>query len=128
MNSKIMLLLTYTPRSDISLVQYHQWLRDVDNPFFNSRPSVRHYSNWRVVEAKLGASTFTHFDLLEVDGLDGFDRVFADAKIVEFARSWVRRWGQVQDTDLPDQSVNYQVFLCEQVAAPVAGVNAAVGP
>lgn len=115
---KTMLLLTYTPRADVSLDKYHQWLRDVDNPFFNSRPAVRHYTNWRVVEAKVGVQTFTHFDLLEVDGLDGFEKAFGDEKLVEFARNWVRLWGQVQDPDLPDQSVNYQVFLCDQVAAP----------
>ena len=115
---KVMLLLTYTPRDDINLDEYHDWLRSTDNPFFNSRPSVKHYANWRVLEAKLGPRSFTHFDLLEVRGLDGYDKVFADPKIVAFAKDWVRRWGKVPDPELKDQSVNYQVYLCEQVAAP----------
>lgn len=117
-NQKVMLLLTYTPRDDINLDDYHDWLRSTDNPFFNSRPSVKHYANWRVLEAKLGARTFTHFDLLEVRALDGYDEVFADPKIVAFAKEWVRKWGKVPDPGLKDESVNYQIYLCEQVAAP----------
>ena len=112
------LLLTYTPRRDVDLDAYHGWLRDVDNPFFNSRPVVRRYVNYRVVGSVLGAEGFTHFDLLEIEGDGGPDSVFGDAAIDAFARDWVRLWGEHPDPDLPDQSVNYRVMLCEPVAEP----------
>ena len=121
--STAMLLLTYTPRDSIDLPQYHAWLRSTDNPFFNSRPSVHYYANWRVVASKLGSASFTHFDLLEIRDLQGYDAVFADSQIVQFAKNWVRQWGQNPDAEASDQSVNYQVFLCERIAAP-ASANA----
>jgi hypothetical protein len=112
------LLLTYTPRADVDLDAYHRWLRQVDNPFFNSRPPVRRYVNWRVVSGAVGTPDFTHFDLLEIEGGGGFGSVFGDDKIVAFARDWVRLWGRVPDPDAADQSPNYHVYVCEQVAAP----------
>jgi hypothetical protein len=118
MSSRHMLLLTYTPRRGIDLEAYHRWLQQIDNPFFNSRPAVKHYSNWRVVEPKLGQVAFSHFDLLEIETADGFTEVFGDDVIVAFARDWVTLWGQTPDPDLADQSVNYQVMLCERIAAP----------
>jgi hypothetical protein len=113
-----MLLLTYTPRAGTDLGAYHDWLRRVDNPFFNGRPGVKHYTNWRIAEAKLGREDFTHFDLLELHAADGFDAVFGDAAIAAFAADWVRQWGAVPDPTLADQSVNYRVSLCERIAAP----------
>jgi hypothetical protein len=113
-----MLLLTYAPRKGIDLDQYHKWLQDVDNPFFNSRPGVKHYSNWRVVEDKLGKSSFTHFDLLYIKDLSSFEEVFGDQAVDEFARGWVRLWGENPNPDAPDQSINYHVYLCEQIAGP----------
>ena len=112
------LLLTYTPRRDVDLDTYHRWLREVDNPFFNSRPVVKRYVNYRVVGPVLGEESFTHFDLLEIEGDGGPDSVFGDAEIDAFARNWVRLWGIVPDPDHSDQSVNYRVMLCEPVAAP----------
>ncbi len=112
------LLLTYTPRGDVELEDYHDWLRQVDNPFFNSRPSVRRYVNYRIRDDVQGARTFTHFDILEMeDGCSAID-VLEDPEIARFARDWVRQWGAVPDPDLADQSVNYQVFACDTVAAP----------
>lgn len=113
-----LLLLTYTPRRGVDLDRYHGWLREVDNPFFNSRPVVRRYVNYRVVADVVGSEGFTHFDLLEIEGDGGADSVFGDAEIDAFARAWVRLWGEVPDPDLPDQSPNYRVMLCEPVASP----------
>jgi len=120
---KLMLLLTYityTPREDIDLKQYHTWLRDVDNPFWNSHPAVKHYTNWHIVDQKLGSASFTHFDLLSVEDPDGFEIIFGDEAIVAFAKEWVRKWGKLPDPELSDQSVNYHTFLCEQIAGPDA--------
>ncbi len=114
----VMILLTYTPREDVPLEEYHAWLRDVDNPFFNSRAGVKHYTNWRVVEPKVGSPSFTHFDLLYVEDMDGFEAVFGDEAVAEFAKGWVRKWGKIPDPGLPDQSENYHAYLCEEVAGP----------
>lgn len=116
----VALLLTYTPREGTNLADYHEWLQRVDNPFFNSRPPVRRYVNWRVVESKVGSADFTHFDLLEIDGDGGFESVFGDERIVQFAQNWVRQWGRVPDPEAADQSPNYHVYVCEAVAAPPA--------
>ncbi|QGN53977.1 hypothetical protein [Novosphingobium sp. Gsoil 351] len=113
------LLLTYTPRSDVDLDAYHSWLREVDNPFFNGRPAVHRYVNYRVTGAVLGSERFTHFDLLEIEGSGGAGAVFGDPEIARFARDWVRLWGADPDPDSPDQSVNYHVLECEAVAWPV---------
>jgi hypothetical protein len=113
-----LLLLTYTPRNGVDLDAYHRWLQEVDNPFFNSRPTVRRYVNYRVVEPVLGNERFSHFDLLEIEGDGGPDSVFGDKAIDAFARDWVRLWGEIPDPDAADQSVNYRVLLCEAVAAP----------
>jgi hypothetical protein len=112
------LLLTYTPRRGVDLDEYHRWLREVDNPFFNSRPVVRRYVNYQIVEPVLGNENFTHFDILEIEGDGGAGSVFGDAEIDAFARNWVRLWGQVPDPDAPNQTVNYRVVLCEPVAQP----------
>ncbi len=112
------LLLTYTPRPGTDLAGYHSWLREVDNPFFNGRPIVRRYVNYRVASAVLGSEDFTHFDILEIEGEGGADAVFSDAEITRFARDWVRQWGIEPDPDAPDQSINYHVLECEIVAKP----------
>jgi len=116
--TKVMVLLTYTPREDVSLAEYHEWLRQVDNPFFNRHPGVKHYTNWRVVEEKVGVASFTHFDLLFIEDLNGFENVFGDQAIAAFAKEWVKKWGKVPDPERSDQSVNYTAFLCEQIAGP----------
>ncbi|MBL0923094.1 MAG: hypothetical protein IBJ12_01325 [Sphingomonadaceae bacterium] len=112
------LLLTYTPRRSVDLNVYHRWLQEVDNPFFNSRPTVRRYVNYHIVGNVTGSEHFTHFDLLEIEGDGGPDSVFGDVEIDAFAKNWVRLWGEVPDPGLIDQSPNYRVMLCEAVAAP----------
>jgi hypothetical protein len=119
MSGKV-LLLTYTPRPDADLDAYHAWLREVDNPFFNSRPVVRRYVNYRVARYVLGSERFSHFDLLEIADRESAEAVFGDAEIDRFARDWVRQWGIQADPDAADQSVNYRVLECEAVAWPDA--------
>jgi len=112
------LLLTYTPRADVDLAEYHDWLREVDNPFFNGRPTVKRYVNYRIAASVQGDEDFTHFDLLEIEGDGGPDSIFGYEIIAAFARDWVRKWGKNPDPDAPDQTINYRVSLCEPVAAP----------
>lgn len=119
--SRQALLLTYTPRSDVDLNDYHQWLREIDNPFFNSRPTVHRYVNYRIAQPVQGDEDFTHFDLLEIEGDGGTESVLGDEAIASFARDWVRKWGKIPDPDHPDQTANYRVSLCDPVATPDAG-------
>lgn len=112
------LLLTYTPRRGTILEDYHQWLREVDNPFFNSRPTVHKYVNYRISGPVQGNENFTHFDILEIEGEGGPNSVLGDEQIAAFARDWVRKWGAVPDPDHSDQVTNYRVSLCETVASP----------
>lgn len=109
-------LLTYTPRADVDLGEYHRWLRETDNPFFNSRAVVRRYINYRVERSLMGGAGFTHFDVLEVEAGHEAEDVFADGEIAAFARAWLERWGVRPDD--PRDPVNYHVHVCRAVAAP----------
>ncbi len=114
--SQAMLLLTYTPRADSDDRGYDEWLREVDNPFFNSIPGITHYSNWKIVETRVGSLPFTHFDFMHIDGIDAVSKVWENERVQEFAAGWTEKWAL--DPRATDMSVNYQVMLCSEVAAP----------
>lgn len=61
--SDAMVFLPYTPRADADARGYDDWLREVDNPFFNAVPGIVHYSNWKVVGLAKTAA-FSHFDFM----------------------------------------------------------------
>lgn len=86
-----MVLLTYTPGSDVESKGYDDWLRQIDNPFFNTIPGIAHYSNWKVLEG--ADAPFTHFDLLGLDGPDAVDKVWFNADLDTFRDGWVAKWG-----------------------------------
>lgn len=82
--------LTYSAeRSD----GYEDWLRAVDNPFFNSRPGIAHYSNWKIVAQRGTSPPFTHFDFLGLTGPDAVERVWFDGPLDDFRAGWVKKWG-----------------------------------
>lgn len=113
------LFLPNTPRDDARERDYDQWLRKVDNPFFNGRPQVRGYTNWRVVEPKIGTVEYTDFDLVYVDGRDGFEQVFLeDPEAREFAGAWVRKWGRDPNETALAAGVNFRAAVAEVVASP----------
>jgi hypothetical protein len=113
-----LLLLTYSPRADVDLEEYQDWLGQVDNPFFNGLPTVKRYANFRIAAPVQDDEDFTQFDLLEIEGDGGPDSIFGDEMIAEFARDRVRMWGINPDPHAPDQIVNYRVSRCEPVAVP----------
>lgn len=120
--SQTMLLLTYTPRADSNDRGYEEWLREVDNPFFNSIPGIVHYANWKIVGTKVGSVPFTHFDFMHIESLDALEKVWGNARVKEFAAGWTEKWAI--HPDATDMSVNYQVCLCSEVASPaVAGAR-----
>ncbi len=114
---RAMLLLTYKLGAHVDQQEYEQWLREVDNPFFNSVPGVQRYANWKVLDEKLGRVAFTHYDLLELDDLDAWEKVWENQKLQEFAQAWTQRWS-VHGTDQQYAGLNFQVMLCEEIAAP----------
>jgi hypothetical protein len=108
-----MLLLTYTPRADADARGYEQWLREVDNPFFNGVPGIAEYTNWKIVEPKLGVMPFTHFDTMLIEN-DALDRVWGNPEVGRFADGWRELWALNPGAD--DMGVNYQVSLARQSA------------
>lgn len=113
-----MLLLTYNVGEHVDIGEYEQWLREVDDPFFNTIPGIARYANWKVLDEKVGTVNFTHYDLMELEDLDAFERVWGNEKLQEFARGWTERWS-VHGTD-QYVGLNFQVLLAEEVAAPDA--------
>lgn len=103
--------LSYTPREDALRRGYEAWLRETDNPFFNSVPGVHRYVNWRVASSPVPAVPFGWFDFLELDGRGAVDPVWSNVALQQFAANWTDLWGRVPDAE--DLSINYQVFLCE---------------
>lgn len=112
--SELMFMLLYTPRADSEAQGYDDWLRAVDNPFFNSVPGVVRYENWKVHANKNGVASFTYFDLMYVDGEAGAAKVWGNADVVEFAAAWSERWGR--DPRADDQQINYHIVQCKELA------------
>ncbi|MEZ5099982.1 MAG: hypothetical protein R3C15_09340 [Thermoleophilia bacterium] len=114
--SQMMLLIAYTPRADSNDRGYEQWLRDVDNPFFNSVPGVRLYENWKVVSNAVGQVPFTHFDLLFVEEEMGFEAPFDNPELQKFASGWNDLWGTHPEGTFADSGV--EIYHCRVVAEP----------
>lgn len=122
--SDIMVFLPYTPRADAEARGYDEWLRRVDNPFFNSIPGIAHYSNWKVTggapdsnwKVTGGAPAgFTHFDFMYLDPALA-DQVWTNETLLDFAAGWTEQWGrEPQATDL---SVNYHSYRLAKVSGP----------
>lgn len=108
-SSPIMVLLPYTPRPDADARGYDDWLREVDNPFFNAVPGIVHYSNWKVSGPVAG---FSHFDFMFLDPSLA-DGVWSNPAVVDFAAGWTRQWGTAPDA--ADLSVNYHSYLMRHV-------------
>ena len=89
----------------------------MDNPFFDKVPGVKRYANWKVLGEKLGTVAFTHYDLLELDDLDAWERGLRESKATEICPGWTKRWS-VHGTDEQYAGLNFQVMLCEEIAAP----------
>lgn len=116
---RAMLLLTYNVGDHVNKEEYEQWIRDVDNPFFNAIPGIVRYSNWKIVAEKIGHVDFTYYDLMEIEDLDAVAKVWGNQELQQFAYEWTRRWS-VHGVDEKFVGVNFQVLLGEEFAAPDA--------
>jgi hypothetical protein len=117
-----LLLLGYAIHPEADAAEYEQWLRDVDCPFWNGRPGVRRYENWKVSADKVGELGFPYFDLIWLEEGETFESVMGHAEAREFAGRWVQRWGVEPDAE--DPARNFRAAVAELVAAP-AGTSRA---
>lgn len=73
---------------------YAPWLRDVDNPFFNSIPGIHHYANWRIGQMLRGAAPdWDWFDFKGLTTEDDLERVWFSPDLDMFRRKWLELWG-----------------------------------
>jgi hypothetical protein len=113
--SQTMLLLTYTPRSDAEAREYNQWLREIDNPFFNAVPWIVVYTNWKIVAQHVGTVPFTHFDTMLVEDEAAVERIWSNSEVQRFADGWRELWALNPGAD--EMSPNYQVAICREIAS-----------
>jgi hypothetical protein len=112
--SQMMFVLTYTPRADADAHGYEDWLRAVDNPFFNAQPGIVRYENWKVHANKNGVASFTYLDLMYIEDEAAIEKIWTNPALLDFAQKWTEKWGRVPQA--VDQQVNYHVVLCEELA------------
>lgn len=108
-----MVFIPYAP-GPLSAPAYEDWLRRIDNPFFNSRPGIADYANWKVVESTAPLS-FTHFDFLGLTGAAALETVWFDGMLDEFRQGWVQKWGY--GAGAPNPTSHY-AYLLEEPRPP----------
>ncbi len=78
-----MILITYRIRQGAEADGYDEWLRTVDNPFFNSFKAISHYTNWKVV-ASAGSIQFSHVDFLVIENVEDLEMLWFDPDLNTF--------------------------------------------
>jgi hypothetical protein len=108
----LMLLIVYALPEDADARGYDDWLRRVDNPFFNAASCIAHYGNWKVAGGVNPFAPQTHFDFLCLATEADFDPAWNDADLNAFRREWKRLWG------LPEghPSARIETWYCERTA------------
>jgi hypothetical protein len=108
-----MLLITYSVRPGSVDEGYEDWLRRVDNPFFNVAPGFAHYGNWKVCGGSNPFAPHLYFDFVGMKDRASFDVVWNGAEVNAFRREWRRLWGvQPGDPGAPIQTCR-----CERTVA-----------
>jgi hypothetical protein len=110
--AKKLVLLTYTPRP-LDEEEYGRFIREIDYPNFRQNPHIIDYSCWRITDAKQGAESFTHFDLMAVDDLGNWERILADPRVRGNVEQWTRDWSRFGPAHA-DQSENLKISFCER--------------
>ncbi len=110
------LVLTYSPRDRAEDEGYADWIRRVDNPFFNAVPGIVRYTNWRIIESG-GDMPYGYFDILGLEDLASFERVWLSQEVRAFTAGWRDKWGAEPGTD---SDLNSHVYLCERAPGKVA--------
>lgn len=112
-----MLLITYSVRADSAARGYEEWLRKVDNPFFNAAEGFAHYGNWKLAGGKNHFAPHVYFDFVGLRDRASFDVVWNGAAVNEFRREWRRLWG----VESADPSNAIQTCRCERIAGGADG-------
>ena len=114
------LFLPYPPREDAAERGYDEYLREVDNPFFNSAdvPELISDANWRKVSNAVGDEWWTDFDLMFIDGPAAAEGLFANPKAAEFMAGFIKAWCRHPEGTAAD---NFSGVIGELVAAPGHG-------
>jgi hypothetical protein len=112
---ELAVFLTYTLPADALARGYETWLRDVDNPFFNTIPGVGRYENWRIAREQTPSLGYTHFDLMFVASEDALQRAWFDARLDAFRTGWIAEWGYGAAAP-----VNTFAYLMRGTGAPAA--------
>lgn len=90
----LVILIVYTVPDDAEARGYAAWLERVDNPFFNARPGVAHYANWRLGAVVRGeAPGWDWFDFQGLAREEDLERVWFDRELDAFRAEWIRTWG-----------------------------------
>jgi hypothetical protein len=112
--SRTMFLLPYHVRDDSDARGYDEWLRSMDNPFFNGQREITHYTNWKVAEWLGQPYPFTHVDLMFVPDLETAPSIWVNEEIAAFARGWQDLWAPDSSADL---SLCVSILLCTEIVS-----------
>lgn len=93
MSGTTAIFLTYSHRPHFDEKDYEGFLREHDNPFFNSIAGITRYENWKLVHPYPETLGFDYFDLIYLDGSRSLKDVWFDAELTVFRRNWVAVWG-----------------------------------
>ena len=89
-----LVFITYTPGPGAEARGYEQWLRDLDNPFFNAIPGIRHYANWQIERVLAGAPLgYGYLDFQGLEAPEDLERVWFNPDLDRFRHEWVKLWG-----------------------------------
>jgi len=108
MSDTTAIFLTYSHRAHFDEKDYEGFLRQYDNPFFNSIAGIARYENWKLVEPYPAELSFDYFDLIYLDGSRTLEAVWFDADLTVFRRNWVSLWGY---SSSPPPIVNGQGYV-----------------
>lgn len=109
-----MVFIAYSVPSDAEDRGYSDWLRRIDNPFFNAVQGMGHYANWRLT----GPAPFPwdYFDYMAISTVGDLESVWFDKGLDGFRKEWLRLWGYGRPGAEPPPHLRYS-YLFEQVGA-----------
>ena len=127
-NCPLVIFIAYTVGADAEPRGYSDWLRRIDNPFFNAIPGVRCYANWRVDTVLSGEPpAWDYFDFQGLAAEDDLERVWFNADLDGFRREWLRLWGYGRPTPLPVFAHAYLMRPTAPLPQPATGLLRLVG-
>ena len=122
------IFIAYTVPADAVERGYAEWLERVDNPFFNARPGVAHYANWRF--GRILAGEAPGWDWFDFQGLApdaDLEHVWFDPGLDAFRSEWIRLWGYgPRDAALAEILAHSYVMRPAAPLGPIAAAERAL--